>query len=298
MLPVNNGSFKFTYHISTPGFIYTLKTDAKLDDPTTLAVGDLIDFDGKVYTADFSWNTDKKFTKEVSSATLKKEDFYNTTLLLSTVDETKAAMIAYLGTDTGEENYNYTHGLAIALYDAMDNNTELQQDLNVNPNDNKVEWATTNSTYSNSIYHSSYRMTNANNVTTAESGLQYRRDVESNHNDKLNPAFYAAFNYNKPQPEGCSEWFLPTAYQWNLMVNACKGKMGKFNYGDDYTILNNYWDFIEGPARGGKALGYNGHYWLSTEYDRDEAWAFNTQTGNFDKTNKTLKYYVRSILAF
>lgn len=113
----------------------------------------------------------------------------------SALGTTAVAMIAYVGSQTGESAYNYTHGLALALSDANGGN--------------KCYWKTdnTDSGHSKQVYSN----------FTSESGLQYN----TTHNSDTYPAFKAAISNNSTAaPSNCSAWFLPTGYQWNQMINA------------------------------------------------------------------------------
>lgn len=168
--------------------------------------------------------------------------------------------------ETGETAY--THGLALALNDLY------------NENGLGFKWSTSKATvhnYCNNVSPASF--------STAESGLQYN----DTHNSDTYPAFQVAIaNNGTATPTGCSAWFLPTGYQWTLMMNAA---------GSRAALMDGF------KAVGGGNLGYNTCYWSATEYDSDNAWVwiwYNNNTGpaEWRYYDKTYKYVIRPALAF
>ena len=104
---------------------------------------------------------------------------------------------------------------------------------------------------------------------TSESGLQYN----ATHNSDTYPAFKAAIaNNGTAAPTGCSSWFLASGYQWLEMINA--------------TGLSNL------------GLLESANYWLSTEYDAENAWTFGTYSGGCSSGGKGFDRRVRACLAF
>ena len=88
-------------------------------------------------------------------------------------------------------------------------------------------------------------------------------------------AFQAAIaNNGTAAPTGCSSWFLASGYQWLEMIGAAVG--GYSNWG----------------------LQENASYWLSTEYDAENAWTFGTYSGGCSSGGKGFDRRVRSCLAF
>ncbi len=230
----------------------------------------------------------KQYFNMVSGLTLGA-NFYQSTLKLATIGNviasngkcykdnaatpggnTAVAMIAYLGSDTGEtlRTPPYNLGLALALSDANNGNTRA--------------WSTSNITV-----HTSYHAASSN--FASESGLQYT--VDNMYHSDTYPAFKAAIDYyySKAYPTGCSSWFLPTGYQWNQMINACKNVLG---------TKNSYEDLRDGfSGVGGTNLQSNG-YWSSTEKGNTEAWAYYFNGSDWKYMNKNQNFYVRSALAF
>lgn len=180
---------------------------------------------------------------------------------------TAVAMIAYLGNDNGEEA-PYNHGLALAMSNANGGSS--------------CKWSTSNSDAGHT-----YKPADSN--FTSESGLQYNET----HNSSTYPAFqYAIANNGTAAPTGCSTWFLPTGYQWKLMINACKNVLGSNN---DHRDLRDGFSNV-----GGTNMPPYVH-WSSTEKDNTTyAWrhGFGDSDGNWDGGTKNVGNYVRSALAF
>lgn len=112
--------------------------------------------------------------------------------------------------------------------------------------------------------------TTSNSNFAIESGLQYN----ATHNSDTYPAFKAAIaNNGTAAPTGCSSWFLASGYQWLEMIGAVGGYS---NWG----------------------LWENDNYWLSTEYDAENAWTFGTYSGGCSSGGKGFDRRVRACLAF
>ena len=176
---------------------------------------------------------------------------------------TAVAMITYVGSATGETSF--THGLALALSDA---------------NGGYIQWKTEPSDAGHT------KQTDRNNFTS-ESGLQYN---DATHNTDTYPAFKAAIaNNGIAQPTNCSAWFLPTAYQWNQMIDACKNVLG---------TKNSYEDLRDGFNSVGGTNMELGEYWSSTEDGINQSWNYLFQLGYWSLQSKDFISYVRSALAF
>lgn len=178
---------------------------------------------------------------------------------------TAVAMIAYVGNNTSEAS-PYNHGLALAMSDA---NSGAQ-----------CQWRTPIADAGHTKQSSSF---------TAESGLQYN---DATHNSDTYPAFKAAIaNNSTAVSTGCSAWFLPTGYQWNQMINACKNVLG---------TNNNFKDLRDGFSTRGGTNMQSYHYWSSSEFSANDSWlcTFGSDDGHWDHINKGWGLYVRSALAF
>jgi hypothetical protein len=98
-------------------------------------------------------------------------------------------------------------------------------------------------------------------------------------------------------PTGTSQWFLPTIYQWNLIVKGMCGDHGDLKYSDtnDYYKLDKFNTKI--TAAGGTGV-HNYDRWSSVEYGDRYAWLMNFVKGCADYGGKTDNSYVRAVLAF
>ncbi|MBE6252268.1 MAG: hypothetical protein E7109_01945 [Bacteroidales bacterium] len=190
---------------------------------------------------------------------------------------TPIAMICYVGaagsadSSTGSEAYM---GMALALTDAGTN----------------VKWCSKYGAICLPTQYASGQQTND------MAGIANTTNLVIGHaapNTRTHPAASAARNYNSgTHPTGTSEWFLPSAGQWDKMVNACKNVLG---------TNNNYEDLRDGfSARGGTNL-LNAYYQTSTENSASMSFRYDFSTGN----NGNIDYkdvngggYVRPAFAF
>lgn len=97
-------------------------------------------------------------------------------------------------------------------------------------------------------------------------------------------------------PTGTSQWFLPTMYQWNLMVMAMCGQStdltgsANSNYtADKFKVMI--------LAAGGTAVQAS-QYWSSVDVTNNGAWAMHFNDGKTDGLPKNEIHYVRAVLAF
>ena len=188
---------------------------------------------------------------------------YNNVDAAQAAGTTGVAMIVYVGSATGEASY--THGLALALKDARNGSNCIWRSPKADAGHDKQ----TDSNF------------------TTESGLQYNNNT---HNSDTYRAFKEAMaNNNTDSPTGCSAWFLPTGYQWNQMINACKNVLG---------TNNNQKDLRDGFSGVGGTNLKNNRYWSSTENDADKAWRYDFGSGNWGVGAKNINYAVRSAIAF
>ncbi len=165
-----------------------------------------------------------------------------------------AALICYLGNDA-ETNAAFKHGLALALTDAS----------------TSAAWC-----YQTSV---TCLGTQYNDETAAKGDMAgiANTDALIAHGTHTHAAATAARNYNSgTHPTGTSAWFLPSAGQWQKMIDAATG----YN-----NLMTN---------AGLKSKGY----WSSTERNSSSAWNYRFLTGTWTRVGKDLEYYVRSVLAF
>ena len=197
---------------------------------------------------------------------------------------TACAIIAYVGSATGESS-PYTHGLAIAMKDAATGGS--------------VIWSSSSKDEPQTNYTDVSQA-----VSTSQSGLS-NTPTGSFYSGAEYPAFGAALHntidvtdgISAAAPAGTSVWFLPTLYQWNMIVKGLSGKTADLSSSEnnDYkaSSLN-----TKITAAGGTGL-QSGHYWSSTEYDGYAAWCFNAYGGIvYNRLKESYSYYVRSAFAF
>ena len=167
----------------------------------------------------------------------------------------RVAIIVYVGA-TGNATYN--HGLALAMSDVSGGT---------------YTWSTT---YNNAH---TYQTENSGDFSsTVEDGLQYN----AIQNNATYPAFQAAISNNGTAvPEYCSAWFLPSGYQWELMINAAGG----------FASLRDGFSGV-----GGTNLQSN-IYYSSTERGMYSAWYYSFFDGEWYYDGK-VDVRVRSAIAF
>ena len=184
---------------------------------------------------------------------------------------TAVAMVTYKGSATGETGY--ANGLALALSDANGGS--------------RCYWSTSTS----SKVHTYYTDDESKFSSISESGLQYNNSsFVPNHNTDEYPAFKAAMaNNGTTAPTNCSAWFLPTCYQLQLMIDACKNVLGTNN---NFNDLRNAFTGVGGENMKSEP------YWLATEYEALYAWRYLFDTGRWSGGGKDSNFYVRSAIAF
>ena len=170
---------------------------------------------------------------------------------------TALAKIAYVGNDA-ETNTTYNHGLALALTDANSGN--------------KATWCSQSSETCLATQYAAL-LSEFNDMT----GIAYP-DALVGHATHTHAAANAARNYNNgTHPTGTSAWFLPSAGQWDKMIDAAGG---------------------DAALRTNAGLQEN-RYWTSTEYDTQYSWNYNFGMGGWGPDFKDQSSrFVRSALAF
>ena len=223
-------------------------------------------------------------SEDIGKIAGKDGKIYATKADAEAANTTAVAIIAYVGSATGEAS-PYTHGLAIAMKDAAAGGS--------------VKWSSSRNDESLTNYTE-----DGPAVTTAQSGLS--NSQTSGFDDVSNyPAFYAALHNTITVSDGISAaapasgtsgWFLPSLYQWNMIVKGLSGLSADLSYVDnnDLTVssLNTK---IE--AAGGTGL-QSDRYWSSTEYDINSALGFGVSFGGVWYYFKDTNRYVRSAIAF
>ena len=203
----------------------------------------------------------KKYFNMASSLSLGA-NFYQSTIKLATVGDVilstgkcakagtsgAVAKITYVGSDA-ETSTTYNHGLALALSDVS----------------STTKWCSqATATCLGHQYNTSTKFNDLAGIANT--------DALVSHTDHTHAAASAARNYNSgTHPTGTSEWFLPSAGQWDKMIGAA----GLSNLG----------------------LQANAYYWSSTERSDYNAWHFHSSNG-WDNDTKDSNRRVRACLAF
>lgn len=246
--------------------------------------------DGKPYIAKgtASLTAGNFYTPTVKMATIfnvigQNGKFYKDKAAAKAASTSASAIIASLGEDTAETGY--PHGLAIA----MGISTGMTKKW-------KAEGTASHTQYA------SYDLA----LAAKESGSALC--VGKNDADNY-PAFYAALNNSvsaadgitssKPS-SGTSNWFLPSAYQMNLIIKGLRGTSANLTNMDQTALLATAVYYPIQAAGYVSAVPWNSNgnkVWTSTEKSDGEAWTY-VSSGKMEGINKTYVAYVIATLAF
>ena len=255
------------------GFVYIADRGVALADAT---VGMIIAENGKAYTPDYYRPSYGK----------------------------KVAVVAYKGAagTADQDNSKTCVGLAIALKDAdnghkvqwadgYDDENDIGADVYWLANlDLYLEKETTGTYYKTSGIYNTSRLYSQSSQSDAF-GYEYPAAVAAR--DYKYDASVAAGAH----PANTSQWFLPTMYQWNLMVKSMCGDHGNLS-----NSVNNYYKTDSFSAKitaaGGDPL-QSAAYWSSTGYIKPSVvWFVGFYFGNALGNNVTTENYVRPVIAF
>jgi hypothetical protein len=196
------------------------------------------------------------------------------------MNSAKTAVVVYKGTATGDANYQ--NGLALALKDG----TSGCWKSSMGTKDNDSQPA---------------------NATTSESGraITYKQQTYGLRSDNTKEsretwtAFYnSGYNYGVFYPSTkTSPWFLPSLYQWNLMVKTLLGTglSTSENSNLGYTKINEKIKYAIEETGG--SLLTNAAYWTASENSNNRAWCYRA-TGLSGYNDKTGILHVRPFIAF
>ncbi|MBQ9547665.1 MAG: hypothetical protein IJV01_00700 [Bacteroidales bacterium] len=197
---------------------------------------------------------------------------------------TASAIIASLGEDTVESGY--PHGLAIAM--AVAGGTRKWQGSNGLANPGQ---------------YSTYALA----LAAKESGSVLSADKN---NETDYPAFYYALNNsitlasgitNAKPSSGTSNWFLPSVYQFNLIIKGLRGTSDNLTNMDNSALRGTdlYYTMTSVGYNSSAPWNSTGNYVLtSTEVSDSQAWTY-CSSGKLEAKNKTgYSGYVVSTLAF
>ena len=178
---------------------------------------------------------------------------------------TANAIIAYVGSETGESGY--THGLAISMKDA-----------DIDAINSGYDWASAwdaNTTQLNTNYYEDLSAA----LAAKESGLTITNSKLADANPATNfPAFYAVGNnritttsdIGADVPIGTSNWFMPSIFQWQQILQGLSGETAALeeNLNSKYTgtYINGR---ITNLSSSDYALASENPYWSSSESYRN-----------------------------
>lgn len=236
---------------------------AAKSDKTKWAVGDIICTNGNAYT--------------ISA---------NTTI---PTEVTPVAIVAYKGSATGDANYK--NGLALALTDADPSRGDGYF----------FAWKSSSGASDNST-----KITEEY-PTTAESGRALTINGTRNAATSTARTGWPAFNYaarytvSRPSSTVTSEWFLPSIYQWNLMVKTLLGVTSDLGFTENKNMgfekINEKLQAAINDVNV-KAVGLEGQpYWTASEYNKDDARCYRAN-GRAGYNVKTGIMRVRPFIAF
>ena len=201
-----------------------------------------------------------------------------------------AAIIAYVG-DYGTADYSagssHYKGLAIALTDANGGAllkwyTNANGTCITNGQNNNISVALVpTGDFGKGI-------DNTKRLATAACGAGH-----------VHAAAQAAVNYENTMrhPKGASQWFIPTMYQWNLMLKAMCNSTTDLSDNANTNYQNTSFN-QKIIAAGGTGVTSEA-YWSSVECRTDDAWRMNFGTGFAGKySHKNGTYPLRVIIAF
>ncbi|MBR5925173.1 MAG: hypothetical protein IKZ60_06885 [Bacteroidales bacterium] len=273
---VTPGSATSTLYVALPATSGLIWFEAVASDKPYVAKGTASLTAGNFYTPTVKMAT-------IFNVIGQNGKFYKDKAAAKAASTLASAIIASLGEDTAEAGY--PHGLAIGM--GVSNGMTRKW---------KNEGTASHSQYS------SYSLA----LAAKESGSAL---CAGKNNADNYPAFYAALNNSvsaadgitssKPS-SGTSNWFLPSAYQMNLIIKGLRGTSANLTNMDQSVLRGT--DILYTI----QAVGYyssapwssTGNYvWTSTEKSDDEAWSY-ASSGSLEGKNKTGGAYVLATLAF
>lgn len=203
--------------------------------------------------------------------------------------KTPTAIVAYKGSATGDASY--TNGLALALTDA---------DPGRPADGYYFKWKSSSGASDNST-----KITQEY-PTTEESGRALTIDGirdDATSTARLGwPAFNYAARYTVSRPKSVtSEWFLPSIYQWNLMVKTLLGVSSNLGFTANENMgfekINEKLQAAINDVNV-KAVGLEGEpYWTASEYNNNNARCYR-KDGRAGYNVKTGTMRVRPFIAF
>ena len=278
-------AIKLTSTATLEGKVYNSTKSAALPNP---AVGNIVGRNGKIYAS---------VNAAVNAGT------------------TAVGVIVYLGTSTGDATYK--NGLVLGLKDCKGITSRKYHWCNPENQGNSTKYTSDNAA-----------------VTTAQDGRATTWINNGARNSNSWPAYKAAMTNDitttarltkvvdqatKQSQIQTSQWFLPSLYQWNIIVKSGAKKNGTTNpnnlaqheagQGDAYYIGPTWSAFFNTTANSGveQLEKDTGIYWSSTDATQttgnsSKAWVFDARFGrvetNSKKRDDDVGNRVRPVFAF
>jgi len=194
-----------------------------------------------------AWAEDIKATaSDIGKVLCTDGSIYATKAEADAANKTAVAMIAYIDTENNK-------GLALALSNA-----------------GSGIWCSLANAFCLDAQYA-----NTTDVITDMDGIA-NTDALVGHDSHTHTAASLARNYSVTRPEGASAWFLPSAGQWQKMIDAAGG-------------------FANLRTNAGMQ---SGNYWTSTEYNKSKAFLYDFNAGSFLSVYKDEPRSVRSAFEF
>lgn len=197
---------------------------------------------------------------------------------------TASAIIAYVGSDTGDENFK--KGLAISMRDVK-GSPVWKSEATVQDNVN--------------MYNTIEAALSAKESGRSMSSEKHTSDYPAINSAYLNDITADAKIGEKPSSI-TSDWFLPSIFQWNQIVNGLTGKSADLS---ESANDNCKADLFNGRIvlAGGMELfpssSPQGRYWSSSECSTTNIWTYNVREGSAEKSVKSSAWpKTRAVFAF
>jgi len=196
---------------------------------------------------------------------------------------TAVAIVAYKGdgeSSTGTDSYN--HGLALSMED-LTSGADTQWRSSGSGTDLAVQYTSITSECLadlNGLTYTNVLIGKGANYPAAQKISDYRTSCSV--------------------PSGCSDWFLPTIGQWNLILKGLTNSSTNLSTSTNNTYKgSNINTILEGfGGASARMKSDSGYFWSSTETNTDRAWDMYFNGGNADHDGKAYKTSVRAVLAF
>ena len=242
---------------SVKGSVADGLTGVEEGDAVTLTYSGRLKVKGVKATSD-AGAAGPKAAKDVTASDIGKVigadgNIYDDAAAATAANTTAVALICYVGdagsADASSDTYK---GLALALTDAS----------------TSAEYCSQEATCLEPRYDASTKTNDMAGIAST--------DALVGHATHTHAAASAARSYNSgTHPTGTSEWFLPSAGQWQKMIDAAGG----------YATLKANASLQE-------------YYWTSTDCNMYFAWYYNFDSGSWDVSEKNNYNYVRAAIAF